>query len=166
VRANATTVKEYLASVPADRRAAIETVRRTIVENLPAGYEEACSFGMITYQVPLAVYPDTYNKQPLMYAALASQKSHMAVYLCNVYAIPERRAELVSGFAAAGKKLDMGKSCIRFKRLEDLPLQVIGRSVKATPMKAFVEFVRGVQAASPKKKPEAKRPAAKKAPKG
>ncbi|MGI9584813.1 MAG: DUF1801 domain-containing protein, partial [Acidimicrobiia bacterium] len=81
MRSDATSVDQYLAELPDDRRAAIETVRDTILANLPDGYEEAMNWGMITYQVPLATYPDTYNGKPLMYAALASQKHHMAVYL-------------------------------------------------------------------------------------
>ena len=81
MRSEAKTVDGYLAELPRDRREAISAVWRVIVENLPDGYEEAMNWGMITYQVPLSTYPETYNKQPLMYAALASQKNHMAVYL-------------------------------------------------------------------------------------
>lgn len=142
VRSKASTVREYLDSLPEDRRKAIAAVRKTILANLPRGYEEAMNRGMIAYQVPLEAYPDTYNGQPLLYAALASQKNHMGVYLCNVYGISELREELVAGFKAAGRKLDMGRSCIRFKRLEDLPLEVVGRAVAATPLKAFVERAR------------------------
>jgi hypothetical protein len=144
MRTRAKTVPEYLASLPEDRRKAIAAVRRTVRENLPKGYEEAVNRGFITYQVPLAVYPDTYNKQPLMYAALSSQKNYMAVYLMNVYWIPALRKKLEGAFKAAGRKLDMGKSCIRFKTLEDLPLGVIGELVAATPMEDFVTFAKKV----------------------
>ena len=138
MHSSATTIRGCLEGLPPDRRKAIEAVRRTILKNLPKGYEEAMNWGAITYQVPLQVYPDTYNKQPLMYAALASQKQYMAVYLCNVYGLPKLMKKVVAGFKAAGKKLDMGKSCIRFKKLEDLPLKIVGELVAATPMKTFV----------------------------
>ena len=144
MRSAATTVQGYLKGLPAERRAAVQAVRTAILKNLPKGYEEVSNWGMITYQVPLAVYPDTYNKQPLMYAALASQKNYMAVYLCNVYGIPALRKQVEAGFKAAGKKLDMGKSCIRFEALDDLPLDVIARAIAATPMDAFVAFAKRV----------------------
>lgn len=138
-------VEEYLAVIPEDRRQAIASVRKTIQKHLPKGYEEAYEWGMITYQVPLAVYPDTYNKKPLMYAALASQKNHMAVYLMCAYGNPELKQELVDGFKSAGKKLDMGGSCLRFKKLEDLPLDVIAKTVAAVPMDRFVAFAKSVK---------------------
>jgi len=146
MRSKATSPTEYLESLPQERRAAIAAVRKTVLKNLPKGYEEAMTWGFITWQVPLEVYPDTYNQQPLMYAALGSQKNYMAIYLCNAYGLPSLRKQLVDGFKAAGKKLDMGKACIRFRKLEDLPLQVIGRLVAATPMKAYVAFAKKVRA--------------------
>ena len=92
MQSDATTVAEYLAELPADRRATIATVRQTILAHLPLGYEEAINWGMITYQVPLQRHPDTYNGQPLAYAALASQKNHMAVYLSGIYMDDETRS--------------------------------------------------------------------------
>ena len=92
----AKTAEEYLSELADDRRDAISTVRNVVLDNLPDGYEEMMLFGMITYAVPLSVVPDTYNKQPLMYAALASQKRHMALYLTNVYG-DESVEKLVSG---------------------------------------------------------------------
>ena len=145
MRSKAGDVGEYLKSLPPERRKAIQSLLRVIRTKLPAGYEEAMNWGAIVWQVPMAVYPDTYNKQPLMYAALASQKNYMAVYLCNVYGSPALRAKRVAGFKAAGKKLDMGKSCIRFKTLEDLPLEVIGAMIAATPMADFVRFAKAVR---------------------
>ena len=141
----AMTPADYLESLPADRREAIAAVRDIIVANLPAGYEEVATAGMLLYQVPRAVYPDTYNKQPLMYAALASQKGHMALYLCNAYGMPALRQQLEDGFRAAGKKFDMGKSCLRFKKLADLALPVVGQVIAATPMDGFVAFARSQQ---------------------
>lgn len=138
MRSDAHTVTEYIARLPEERRAAIREVRGTILANLPEGYEEAMEWGMITYQVPLARYPDTYNGKPLMYAALASQKRHMAVYLTAVYADEEARDEFLEAYRASGKKLDMGKSCVRFTKLENLPLDLIGKVIRAYPVDDYI----------------------------
>lgn len=140
VKSGAATVEAYLAELPAERREAIEAVRRTILANLPDGYEEQMSFGMIGYVVPLSRYPDTYNKEPLALAALASQKRHMAVYLNNVYGDPATLEWFTAAYAASGKRLDMGKSCVRFKRLADLPLDVIGETIARTSLEEFLAF--------------------------
>ncbi len=139
MRSEAETVDEYLAGLPEDRREAISAVRRTIIDNLPEGYEEVMNWGMITYQIPLSAYPDTYNKQPLMYAALASQKNHMAVYLSAIYTDDGRRSDFEEAYRATGKRYDVGKSCVRFSKIENLPLHVIGDAVAATPLAAFIE---------------------------
>ena len=140
-------VATYIAGLPEPRRSAIAAVRDVVLANLPAGYEESAEFGMLSYQVPLRVYPETYNKRPLMYAALASQKSHMALYMCNANGIEKVRRALEAGFKKAGKKLDMGKSCLRFQALEDLPLDVVGKAIAATPMKAYIAFDRSLRSA-------------------
>ena len=140
MRSEATTVDQYLAELPDDRRDAIETVRDVILSNLPEGYAESMMWGMITYSVPLDVHPDTYNGQPLMYAALASQKNHMAVYLSGVYADDERRDAFLSDYRATGKRLDMGKSCVRFRRIDDLPVELIGESIGAIDVETFIEL--------------------------
>lgn len=129
MQSDAATVKEYLDALPEDRRAAIAAVRKVIRANLPKGYEEAMNWGMIAYQVPLATYADTYNKQPLMYAALASQKRHMAVYLTGIYASDDARAAFEAAYKATGKRFDVGKSCVRFRSLDDLPLDLIGETI-------------------------------------
>jgi uncharacterized protein YdhG (YjbR/CyaY superfamily) len=144
MRTKATTVEEYLAELPADRREAIETVRATILERLPAGYEEVMNWGMITYQVPLEIYPNTYNKQPLMFAALASQKNHMAVYLTGIYISDEARDEFEAAYRATGKRLDVGKSCVRFKKLDDLPLDLIGDTIASVSVDRLVAHVEAV----------------------
>lgn len=138
MRSDAHTVTEYIARLPEERRAAIREVRGTILANLPEGYEEAMEWGMITFQVPLARYPDTYNGKPLMYAALASQKRHMAVYLTAVYADEKARDEFLEAYRASGKKLDMGKSCVRFAKLEDLPLDLIGKVIGTYPVDDYI----------------------------
>ena len=97
MKSTAPTVEAYLAELGPDRRAAIATVRETILAHLPPGYEEVMDWGKITYQVPLSVFPHTYNGQPLIYAALASQKNHMAVYLTVIYASEEARSAFEAG---------------------------------------------------------------------
>jgi len=149
MRSDATTVDRYLAELPEERRAAIEAVRATILKKLPKGYEEAMNWGMISYQVPLDTYPDTYNGQPLMYAALASQKNYMAVYLTGIYMSEKSRKEFETAYKATGKKLDAGKSCVRFKKLDDLPLPLIGKVIAATKVKDLIKRVEEVH--KPKK---------------
>jgi len=138
MRSDAATVAEYLAELPADRRAAIEAVRKVILKNLPKGYEEAMNWGMITYQVPLKTYPDTYNKQPLAYAALASQKNNMAVYLMGIYGDTAARRKFEAAYRKSGKRMDAGKSCVRFRKLEDLPLELVGESIAAMDVTTFI----------------------------
>lgn len=142
MRSGARSVGQYLQELPQERRTAIEAVRKVILDNLPPGYEEVMNWGMITYQVPLTVYPDTYNKKALMYAALASQKKYMAVYLTGIYMDEQRRARFVEDYTATGKRLDMAKSCIRFKKLKDLPLELIGEVIAAYSVKSFIEKVK------------------------
>ena len=140
MRSDAATVDEYLEGLPEERREAISTVRAAILDRLPAGYVEEMRWGMISYEVPLAVKPDTYNGKPLMYAALASQKRHMAVYLSGIYADAAARREFEEAYRATGRRLDMGKSCVRFRRLGDLPLEVIGDAVARYPVDDFVDL--------------------------
>lgn len=132
------TAEEYIAGLPRERAEQISQLREMILQRLPAGYTEEMGFGMITYVIPLETYPDTYNGHPLMYAALASQKRHMAIYLMNVYGDDETLQWFTEGFAASGKKLDMGKSCVRFKKLEDLPLELIGETIGRTPVSEYI----------------------------
>ena len=127
-------VRQYLDALSLDRRMAIETVRHAILENLPEGYQEMFDFGMLAYVIPLETYPKTYNGHPLIYAALASQKRHMAVYLMNIYGDVETERWFTMAYQASGKKLDMGKSCVRFKKLDDLPVDLIGQAIARTPV--------------------------------
>ncbi len=132
------TVDEYLAALPEERRAVVAAVRDVIRRRLPEGYRESINWGMITYEVPLERYPETYNGQPLLYVALAAQKNHYAVYLSGCSMEPGGDARFREVYRKTGKKLDMGKSCVRFKRLEDLPLGVIGDEVASTPPEALI----------------------------
>ena len=138
MHSDATSVDEYIEGLPEDRRAAMSAVRDVILANLPDGLVETMNWGMITYEVPLSTYPDTYNGQPLAYAALASQKQYMSVYLMGVYGSDTVRVEFEDAYRATGKRLDMGKSCVRFKRLDDLPLDVVGRAVSAVSLEQFL----------------------------
>ena len=138
MRSEATTVEGYLAELPDDRRDAIEAVRAVILENLPPGYAEVMNWGMITYEVPLEIYPDTYNKQPLMFAALASHKNHMGVYLTGIYISDEARDEFEKSYRATGKRFDVGKSCVRFRKLDDLPLELIGETIASLPVDGLI----------------------------
>lgn len=144
-RSDAATAEAYLASLPPERREAVAAVREVILSNLPAGYEEAMNWGMITYQVPLSTHPDTYNGQPLMYAALASQKRHMAVYLMGIYSSPERRERFEAAYKATGKRMDMGKSCVRFRTLDDLPLELVGEAIAECPVATFVALYKAAR---------------------
>jgi len=139
MQSKAKTVPAYLASLPSDRRTAIEAVRKVILKNLPKGYEEEMNWGAITYCIPLSRYPNTYNGQPLAYAALASQANYMSVYLMGVYGDPKVLAQFEKAYRAAGRKLDMGKSCVRFKKLEDLPLSVIGETIARVSVEAYLK---------------------------
>jgi hypothetical protein len=132
------TVTSFLAALPAERRREIAAVRAVVRRNLPAGYQEAVSHGMIVYQVPLRVYPDTYNGQPLWYAAIGSQGRSCSLHLLNVYGDPALSRRLEDGFRAAGKRLDRGKACVRFRTAGDLALEVIGALVASTSLDRFV----------------------------
>ena len=105
MRTEVQSIEEYLAMLPEDRRNTILEVRKVILKNLPEGYQETINWGMITYQVPLSTYPDTDNSQPLMYAALASQKNHNALYLTGIYASDRSRKKFEMDYKATGKRL-------------------------------------------------------------
>ncbi len=147
MQSKAKTVKEYLDELPADRRAAIEAVRKVIRKNLDKGFEEGMQYGMIGYYVPHKVYPPGYHcdpKQPLPFGALASQKNYMSVYLMCLYGGTEYETWFRKEWAKTGKKLDMGKSCIRFKKLEDLPLDVIGQTIARVPLKEYIGYYESI----------------------
>jgi len=138
VQSKSATVEGYLAELAPERRVAIAALRGVIQANLPEGYEESMQFGMIGYVVPLSRYPETANGAPLLYAALASQKRHMAVYLMDVYADPAAASWFTEAYKATGKRMDMGKSCVRFRKLENLPVALIGEAIARTPVTSSV----------------------------
>lgn len=133
-------VATFISGLPEDRRREVERVRKIVRKNLPAGYEEAASLNMLVYQVPLQRYPDTYNGQPLCYVGLGAQQNYLTLYLMRVYGDAAQRRRLESAFKREGKKLDMGKACIRFKKADDLPLDTIGELVASTPLKQWVDI--------------------------
>jgi hypothetical protein len=138
------TVKEYLVSLPADRREAISAVRKVILANLPEGYEECMQYGMLSYVVPHSLYPAGYHcdpKQALTFASLGSQKNHMALYAMCVYGHGPTLDWFRKAWKATGKKLDMGKACVRFRKLDDLPLDVVGQLIARVPVEKYVAAV-------------------------
>jgi hypothetical protein len=152
---NAKTVSEYLASLSPDRRAAISAVRKVILTNLPKGYEECMQYGMIGYVVPHSIYPAGYHCDPtkaLTYASLGSQKNHMAIYLMCAYGDPATNEWFRKAYATSGKKLDMGKSCVRFKKVEDLALNVIGQVIARVPVDRYIAHVTELLNRRPKKR--------------
>ena len=142
MQSKATTVEQYLTELTNERREAIEAIRKVILKNLPKGYEEGMQWGIPSYFVPLSAYPAGYNCQPdqsLPFVGLASQKNHMAFYGFCIYMDETLKNRFVEDWKKTGKKLDMGKSCVRFKKLEDVPLKVIGDAVKRVPMKKYIK---------------------------
>lgn len=139
MKSTATTVTEYLNSLPPDRKKALGEVRKVVKKNLPKGYVEVINWGMISYEIPLKVYPKTYNKKPLMFLGIASQKNHMSLHLMCTYGNKELEQWFKDAWNKTGKKLDMGKGCLRFKKLDDLSLEVLGNLVKKVSIKKYIE---------------------------
>lgn len=141
MQSKATTVRQYLSELPEDRRAVIESVRAVILRNLDKDYEEGMSYGMIGYYVPHRVYPAGYHcnpKQPLPFAALASQKNYMSLYLMSAYGESDGWETFRREWAKTGKKLDMGRCCIRFRTADDLALDVIADTIRRVPAKKYI----------------------------
>ncbi|MEO8701592.1 MAG: DUF1801 domain-containing protein [Kofleriaceae bacterium] len=151
VSSNATTAAAYLAGLPADKRTVISTVRDVVNANLPDGFVEGIQYGMLGWYVPLEDYPDTYNGQPIGIAGLAAQKNYNALYLMSVYGDPATETWFKAAFKQAGKKLDMGKSCVRFKQLDDLPLAVIGEAIGRVSVAKLIELHDSVHGGSARK---------------
>lgn len=181
MRSEAKTVREYLASLPADRREAIEAIRAVVNANIDKAFEEGIQYGMPAWYLPHSKYPAGYHcdpKQPLPFASLASQKNHIGIYLFCIYGNEGHEKTFREEWLATGKKLDMGKACVRVKRLDDVPLEVVGRAFKRMSATKFVAHYEAALAASgtgqrrskvatkkrPAKKTVAKKKAAKKTP--
>jgi hypothetical protein len=157
MQSQATTVDKYLAELPPERRAAIAAVRKAILAAMPDGYEEGMLYGMIGYYVPHSLYPAGYHcdpSQPIGFVCLASQKNYMSLYMGCVYGQSELARWFQAAWAKTGKKLDMGKSCIRFKRVEDLALDVIGEAIRRTPVEACIAMHEAARNRTPMKRSE------------
>lgn len=168
------TVRDYVASLPPDRRAAVETLRKVVLANLDPGIEEGMQYGMIGYFIPHARYPAGYHcdpAQPLPFAGLASQKGHLSLYLMGCYPEGPWKDRFVKAWKASGKKLDMGAACVRFKSIDQVPLDVVADTIRDMTVDAYIaQYESAVRptakkaAAKPARKPaSAKAPAAKKA---
>ncbi|MHA2501770.1 MAG: DUF1801 domain-containing protein [Candidatus Kariarchaeaceae archaeon] len=140
MKIEASSPEEYLNQLPEERKQALSKIRDIVQHHLPDGYEENMTYDMISYTIPLEDYPNTYNKKPLTLLSIGNQKNHMALYMNNLYSDPELNSWFVEAFKASGKKLDMGKSCVRFKSLDDLPLDIIGEAVSKTPVDKFINL--------------------------
>ena len=152
MKSTATTPTEYLKSLPEDRRAALTAVRHTILKNLDGDYEECMQYGMIGYTVPHRVFPAGYHadpKKPLFFSGLGSQKQYMVLHLTALYLDEKHDRWFRDAWAKTGKKLDMGKGCVRFKSLDDLPLEVVGQLFRRIPARACIE----IYSAAAKRKP-------------
>ena len=138
MQSDTTTVEDYISSLEPERRAVVEEVHDVVSAAMPSGYAEAVAWGMITWSVPLERYPETYNGQPLGYVALAAQKRHFSLYLMGLYSDSDQDRDFRARWTATGRKLDMGKSCLRFRRLEDLDLDLVAEVVAAMPVETFL----------------------------
>ena len=139
VSSKAKTVDQYIKELPAEKRAAIAAVRKVVLRSLPKGYRETMLWGMISYIIPLEEYPNTYNGAPLGMAALAAQKNYNSLYLMSVYGDPKTEKWFKDRYARSGKKLDMGKSCVHFKKAEDLPLDLIAETIARVSKEEYIE---------------------------
>ena len=136
---------EFVSGLPRDRQKIVRRLRAEILKNLPSGYVERVALGMLVYVIPLSVYPKTYNGRPLLVAALASHKSFVTLYLMAVYGDKALEAWFHKAYAATGKKLRMGKSCVHFRALEEIPAGVIGKAIAKVPMKRYIEIYERAQ---------------------
>ncbi len=137
---NVKTPAQYIASLPADRAKTITAVRALVNKYIPPGYHECLVWGTIGWTIPLSRYPDTYNQQPILYVAVASQKNYCSLYLMGAFWSESQLEQLKAVFKAAGKKLDMGKCCVHFKSPEDLPLEAIGKLISEISSEQWIEM--------------------------
>ena len=154
MKSHATTAQEYLDELSPERREAVSAVREVVLERLPDGFVEAMDFGMIAYVIPLERYPKTYNGHPLLYAGISSEKRYVSVHLMGIYSDGQSESWFVDSYKATGKRLDMGKSCVRFRKLEDLPLELVGEAVSRT---SDDEYIRLYEESRPPKRASRRR---------
>lgn len=136
----AKTVTKYIDELPVERKLIVKKLRSAIRKNLSSGYKEVMEFGMICYVIPLTKYPNTYNKKPLVYCALASQKQYVSLYLSCVYVDKKTRIEFEDSYRKSGKKLNAGASCIRFKNMQEIPFDVVNKAIRKFSVKQFIDI--------------------------
>jgi hypothetical protein len=137
-----TTPESYIATLEPERQEMISAIRQTVNANIDPGFEEIIDFGMIAWCIPLERYPDTYNGHPLMYAALASQKQYVSLYLMGIYSNPERAEWFQDEYRKSlDRKPNMGKSCIRFRKLGDVPFDLVGQAIRQDSVESYLESV-------------------------
>ncbi|MEK6902210.1 MAG: DUF1801 domain-containing protein [archaeon] len=139
VKTTAKTVKEYLASLPRERAKVMRAVRKVILDNLPKGYEETINWGMISYEIPLKTYPTTYNKKPLVTAALAAQKNYYSLHLMGLYWDKRKREWFENEYKKKKIKLNKGLGCVRFKTLDEIPLDIVGKAIALNSVKEYIK---------------------------
>jgi len=147
-----TTVAAYLASLAPERRAVIEEARALVHKHISKGYAEFMNWGVINWGIPLEEFADTYNGQPLCYVALSATKNSYSLYMMGAYGDSKQADALKAAFKTAGKKLDMGKSCIRFKSVDDLPMDDIGRLIGEISPDAYIARYESVKRRPPVKR--------------
>lgn len=140
MQSSAETVSEYLKSLPADRAAIVKQVRKLVNASIQPGFKEVMRWGMITWEIPLKRYPVTYNQQPLSFVALAAQKNSYSLYLMGCYGVERDRAEFEAAYLKTGKRVDIGKSCVRFKKLDDLPIDLVSKYIAKYSVDDYIKI--------------------------
>lgn len=144
MQSNATSVEAYLADLPAERRAPMEQLRQVILANIPAGFQEGMGYGMLGFVVPHALYPSGYHcdpKLPLPFVSIASQKNNISLYHMGIYADSALLEWFINAYPKHCKsKLDMGKSCIRFKKMDQIPYALIGELMQKITVEKWIEM--------------------------
>ena len=135
------TVASYIKSLPSERAVVISEIRALVNKHIKSGFIETMRWGMISWEIPLEKYPDTYNKKPLNYISRAAQKNNFSLYLMGCYAVnAEERDAFEKEYVASGKRMDIGKSCVRFRKIEDLPMPLIVKCIKRYSLKEFIQI--------------------------
>jgi uncharacterized protein YdhG (YjbR/CyaY superfamily) len=140
MKSNTDKVEQYIAELTDEKREIVEKLRRIVLDNIQDGFVEEMNWGMITYQVPLSIYPDTYNDKPLMYVAIAAQKNHCAIYLTSIYSDEAEEEWFKDEYKKTGKKMDKGKSCVRFRSVKDIPANLIGEAIERYSVNDFIKI--------------------------
>lgn len=138
MKSDATTVDAYLAELPAEKRELVASLRQLVHDHLPSGWVETMNWGMISYEIPMERTGKTYNGKPLMFAAIGAQKHHVGLYLSGLYCMPEKKQAFETAWGASGKKLDMGKSCLRLKKQDDMDRDAIALALSAATVDEFI----------------------------